>query len=265
MTFKGKQKSGVDKVITEDQMPAGKHTCNAVRSYSDGYCKLPGVKEFGRCKLHGGATELASDVFRKAMPLEKAEKLQALLNDTLSMDNELAAAKTMLVQELENYNRANYVLNTYLENTPVRPQPHDPDFERDIVSYNIAADLHAIILEKAENMRDKSFKDSQKLIRILSEGIAKNNKIKEGNKFQLDVKQISRLLKVQLEAHQYCKGCPNLKKVVAHIKEHTKDIPLNPNVSKKNKEAVGRRAYSEMIDEVNANMGEVQDADFEVE
>jgi hypothetical protein len=38
------------------------------------------------------------------------------------------------------------------------------------------------------------------------------------------------------------------------IKEHTKDIPLNPHFSKRNREAIGRRQYNEFMTEVTDRM-----------
>jgi len=243
-----------EKMLASKQMPPGKFSCNARRKSTDSYCQLPGVSHFARCPQHGGSNTKAIDVFKKAIPLEQAEKLETLLNDTMSMDNELASAKTMLVEELETYHRSTYYIEQFSSTLPARPMPDDPDFENTMILYNDSIDFHRYILEMAQSQKSKSFSNAMKLIRILSDGVAKNAKIKEGNKFQLDVKQISKLLKVQLEAHMVCRGCPKLLKVVTYIEEHTKDIPLDPKISRDNREAIGKRAYSFLMEEVKKRM-----------
>jgi len=252
--------------IAKKVMPAGKVTCNAVRRSRDAYCQLPGVAEFARCKIHGGgATSGALDIFKQAVPFEQAQKLEILINDTLSMDNELATGKSLLVQEIETFHRMSHYLNKFMETIPVKPFTDSEDFEKEIQVYNAAINFHSEMIEIAEKRKSKSLRDAMSLIKILSDGISKNSKIKEGNKFQLDVKQISKLLKVQLEAHQVCQGCPRLKSVVEYIKEHTKDIPLNPTMGKKTKEAIGRRAYNDMVTEVDKIAEEMQPVDIDAE
>jgi len=252
--------------MAQAPMPAGKTTCNAIRSSRDAYCQLPGVAEFARCRVHGGGTNSkALDIFKQSVPFEQAQKLEILINDTLSMDNELATGKTLLVQEIETFHRMTHYINKFMETIPVKPFTDSEDFEKEIQVYNAAINFHSEILELAEKRRTKSLRDAMALIKILSDGISKNSKIKEGSKFQLDVKQISKLLKVQLEAHQVCQGCPRLKKVVEYIKEHTKDIPLNPTMSKKTKDAIGRRAYNDMVTEVDKIIEDVPPVDIDAE
>ena len=255
-----------ERIITNEKMPAGRNTCNARRLSRDSYCKSPGVAPFARCRKHGGMVDkTALDIFKQSVTFEQAKQLDILIQDTLSMDNELGAAKQMLVHEIANYHRANHYLKEFTENVPSRPLPDDPDFEKEMASFNSAYHLHLEIMEKAESLRKSAYKNAQGLIRLISEGVAKNNKIKEGSKFQLDVKQISRLLKVIYEAHAICKGCVNLKKVLEHIKEHTRDIPLNPQHSKANKEAIGRRAMQDIMSEVNERIPDIEETEFEVE
>lgn len=236
-------------------MPAGEKTCNARRTIVDSYCQLPGVAPFKRCKVHNqrGMPEVL-EIFKRTVPMEQALQLEALMQDTLSMDNELASAKNLLVQELNNYHRANYVATEYMNNVPELPKYDDMMDsklkESEMKVYSDAVKLHGIILDNAMSMKYSSFKNAQSLIKILSDGVAKNAKIKEGSKFTLDVKQVSKILKVQLEAHLVCKECPRLKDVLRYMREHTKDIPLDPQISQKNRNAIGKRGYQELMEEV---------------
>jgi hypothetical protein len=250
-----------ERLLTVDTMPAGKEMCNAKRFSTDSYCHQHGVAPFARCKTHGGSNALVIDMFKKTLPFEQAAKLDILINDTLSMDNELASGKVLLLNELENHHRANYVLEQYMDNVPKRPDPDDDNFEHEMEMYKYDVQLHEAMMDQAQKMSASSYKRAQNLIVILSRGVAQNSKIKEGSKFQLDVRQISRLLQVQLEAHAVCRGCSKLKEVLDFIKEHTKDIPLNPHFSKKNREAIGRRQYNEFMTEVAARMPQDTEAE----
>lgn len=250
-----------ERILSNKRIPAGKDTCNAIKSTSDGYCQARGVEPFKRCHTHGG--QKAIDLFKKSIPFHKAKLLDILINDTLSMDSELASSKQMLLDELNNYHRANEILKEFTKNIPQRPTPDDEDVE--IKSYELAVSLHMRIIEHAEDLKKTSFKNALNLTRILSDGVTKNNKIKEGSKFQLDVKQISRLLKVMLEAHRICQGCPKLKEVLRYTKEHTRDIPLSPKFSKKNKEALGNRTLQEMMGEVEKRMPKDTEAEIIIE
>lgn len=254
----------VDRSLTKDILPPGKATCNARRKNFDSYCQSPGIEPFQRCATHlrNMKPEMV-DLFKQALPVERAKQLETLLNDSLNMDGELASGKAILLQELENYTRASHYVHEYISNAPRRPTPDDPDFENELQSYKHAVDLHMFLLDKAERLKVTSYKSAQSMIKTLTEAVSKNHKVKEGSKFQLDVKQISRLLRIQLEAHKVCKGCSTLPEVVKYLKEHTKDIPLNPNFSKGAKEAVGRRAYREMLEEVESRIPNMEDADFD--
>ncbi len=240
-----------ERAISVQSMPPGEHTCNAKLSTRDGYCQSPGVAPYKRCPNHGGQfTEAALDIFKKAVPLDIAVKLDALIKDTLSMDNELATGKAMLVQSLEDYYRCSHVLTEFQENPPVRPEPGSS--AEDAETYKLAVQLHIEVLQDARKGQAYAFKQSHALIRTLAIAVGKNSQIKEGAKFQLDAKQVASILKIQLEVMRvHCKGCPKLRDVLKGIQEGTKDIPIHSNFSNSTKEAIGKRAYKGMMEKVN--------------
>lgn len=250
----------ITRVISEKSMPAGLKTCNGKRAHVDGYCQLPGLQPFGRCAKHHG-TELNSeslDLFKKALPLNKAIEVDTLIRDTLNMDNEVATAKGMLLSEIENFHRAVHALEQFIANVPQRPS--DEGSEIEAMTYKDAVYFHDHMLEHLEVMKKTSFYNAMRLLKLVTESVQKNTKIKEGNKFVLDVRQIARIIEMQLTAMKQCQGCPKLKGIIAYIKEHTKDIPVNPNMTRSEKRVIGKQVYEDMIKSVK-----VDDEDGEVD
>lgn len=251
------------RIVSADTKPPGQYTCNGKLSSRDGYCQTPGVKEFTRCKTHGGPQK-ATSLFKRAVSIGMSEKLEVLLDDTLSMDNELASGKTLLLQVLEQYSRADAVLKAYQENMPQKPNEYATDQER--IDYRAAVELHVEMVKMSKDMLQKTFYQAHQLIKTLSMAVHKNNQIKEGTKFTMDAKQISSILRLQLNVMKTnCVGCPKLKMVVKGIREGTKDIPINPQISKNNREILGERKYKEAMDQVQDIVGDIQEADYEVD
>jgi hypothetical protein len=245
-------------------MPAGEDSCNAKLGIRDGYCQLPGVAEFNRCRLHSGNVSKAFDLFKKNVDIVTADKLQTLLEDTLSMDNELASGKALLLDVLNQYHKASIVMNAYEDNMPKRPTPYDTQMEKD--TYHDAVTLHIEMMNMAKELKEKSFYQAQQLIKTLSNAVAKNNRIREGAKFTMDAKQISSILKLQLTVMKdTCAGCGKLRMVLKGMREGTKDIPLDPHFSKENRETIGNRQYKDMLEKVKDLHGDIQEADFEIE
>lgn len=239
------------RIISKEPMNPGKTSCNGKLKSRDGYCQSPGIVAFERCKNHKGPTSImATDLFQKAVGLDQAAKLQTLIEDTLSMDNELASGKTMLLQVLEDFRRASHILDEYLESTPMRPHPDASEAE--IESYNSAVQLHMDIMARAQKLKNDSFKQAHSLIRTLSTGVHRNSKIKEGSKFQMDAKQVASILKLQLDVmRKNCAKCPNLKQVFRELKEGVDIIPIKGSLSESNKKAMGAKAYKDAMEDVN--------------
>lgn len=239
------------RIVSKKTLPPGKDTCNSKLRSRDGYCASPGVIPFSRCRQHGGSKEMASmDLFKKAIGLEDASKLQILIDDTLSMDNELATAKTMLLDIIEQWKRATYIIDQFMNNIPERPQPGSSQTE--VSTFGDAVQLHNDVLDHMRKIQEKNFKQAHSLIRTLAIGVHRNSKIKEGAKFTLDARQIASILKVQLEVmKEHCKGCPKLRSVLKGIQEGTRDIPIHGNFSESNKKAMGARMYKDMVKNVN--------------
>jgi hypothetical protein len=169
------------------------------------------------------------------------------------MDNELASAKVMYTQALEDWQRATYVRNEYVDSVPKIPEDADKE-EKEMFKNAVA--LHFRILDAAEKMEKQAYVRVEKLLRTLTEGIAKNKKLTEGVKFTMDIKQIREILKMQLEVMAAnCSGCPQLKTVIHMMREKSKDIVVNPAMSKDARKAMGARAYEEQLDNV-AKIGE---------
>ena len=83
-------------------------------------------------------------------------------------------------------------------------------------------------------------------------GVFKNKKMQDGNKFTLDVQQLRDILTVQFEVMgEYCSGCSTLKNVTAALREEFNKVDITNNMSKKNREAIGKKKYGEMLDEVS--------------
>jgi len=256
------------RVISQDGAPASEDSCNSRLMSRDGYCQLKGVAPYNRCSIHGGNISKAADLFKKSVSIETAEKLQVLMEDTLNMDNELATGKTLLLTLLEQFDRSAHVIKEYQDMMPKRPTPYDTDMER--ATYSDAVNLHIEMIKMATELRDRTFKQSQLLIKTLSEGVKKNSQMKEGSKFTLDAKQISSILRLQLTVMKdNCAGCPKLKSVLKGIQEGVKDIPIDPTISKQNKDILGQRQYRDMVNKVEkvgeAISGKVEDADFDLE
>lgn len=251
------------RVISKDTMPPGKNTCNGKLSSRDGYCKLPGVANFHRCKYHGGKnTQNALEVFNKSIGFKNALKLKALLDDTLSMDNELASAKVLYTAALEDWQRARYVLQEYVDNMPEKPDLDADPIHFDV--YNNALELHNRVLKWAQNQEDRTYKRVQNLTKTLTEGVAKNVRIKEGNKFTMDIRQIRDIIKIQLEVMAAnCSGCDRLKVVISMMKDKMRDMPIDVNLSKANKKAMGAKKYREQLEMIEKVGDMVQEGNFE--
>lgn len=245
-------------------MPAGKTTCNARLRSRDGYCQQKGIAPFERCNSHKASTDVTK-IFKNSMSLDQASKLQTLLDDVVSMDNELASAKVMLVSSMEDWGRSREVIESYMDHPPIPPEDMEDEVAVDL--YKRALNLHATILEKAIDREAVEYKRSHAMMKLLTEGVAKNKKMKDGSKFTMDVKQIRSIIKAQLEVMAAnCAGCPKLKDVVRMLKEKVRDIPLSPEMSKANKKALGMGAYAEevgMVEELaeRAERGEFTDVD----
>ena len=254
-----------NRIMSERKMPPGEKTCNAQLQSRDGYCQSPGLTNFNRCKTHGGKRNKAAiDLFKKSVGLEDASKLQTLIDDTLNMDNELASGKTMLLTVLETHQRASHTIDRFLSNPPSRPLPGSDLVE--IETYNAAVQLHNDIIGHASKLKSESFKQAATLIRTLTTGIHRNSRIKEGNKFQLDAKQIASILKVQLSVMKdNCKGCPKFRDVISGIQAGTRDIPIDPHINRQTQEAMGRRAYNDAVNTIKkkADDSAPQDAEYE--
>lgn len=240
-----------NRIISKDTIPPGEKNCNRKLTSRDGYCQKPGIAPFQRCNQHGGRIDAQSlDLFKKAVPINVAEKLQTLIEDTLSMDGELASGKTLLLAAMEDYYRNAHVIEQFQENIPKRPEPDASEAE--INTYNSTVELYVNVLNDARIGMKRAMMECQRLVSILSQGVLRNSKIKEGSKFQLDAKQIAKILKVQLDVMaEHCKGCPKLRDVLKGIQEGTQDIPISPDFSRANKEAMGKRTYKKMVTAVN--------------
>ena len=254
-----------ERVLSMDVAIAGEKTCNGKLSTRDGYCQQSGIAPFKRCKDHGGQfTEQSMDFFKKSVGIEDAAKLEVLIEDVLNMDNELASAKTMLLRTLEEFRRADDVLKAYMDNTPERPIPGASPVE--VETYSSAVNLHEMMIDTAMKLKKSSYAQSIQLINVLSQGVAKNKKIKEGSKFQIDARQVASILKVQINAMRAnCKGCPKLKDVLKSIQDGTKDIPLESNFSDNTKRALGRRTYNEMVEKVQNIQSAIEQSDYAID
>jgi hypothetical protein len=261
-----------DRKLTKDKKPAGKDTCNAKLTSRDGYCKQKGVAEFARCRHHGGKSTLeAFNVFKKSLGFEQAVKMEALIQDTLNMDNELASTKVLLTTALEDWQRAHYVLGEYLDNVPIMPDTRgmDEDEMEDAKDmYKKAVALHYEIIKTARMMESNSYLRAEKLTKVLVDGVSKNKKLTEGAKFTMDIKQIRGILKMQLEVMAAnCSECPNLKNVIKMMRERSQDIMIDPNMSKESRKALGAKKYAEQLDMVS-KIGDAmnpEDAEYEEE
>lgn len=247
-----------DRVLSTKTKPAGRDTCNGKLKSRDGYCQSKGVLDFHRCRIHGGKnTELAYDVFSKSLGFENAVKLESLIQDTLNMNNELASTKVMFTQALEDWQRANYVRKEYIDNVPARPSEDASHEDKEL--YKEAVGLHFRILESAEQMEKQSYVRAEKLVKVLVDGIAKNKKLTEGSKFTMDIKQIREILKMQLEIMAAnCAGCDKLRDVIRMMREKSKDIIVDPSLSKESRKAMGAKRYGEELDKVQ-RIGEMME------
>jgi hypothetical protein len=249
-----------ERVISKNHLAPGSKSCNAKLGTRDGYCQSPGVTAFNRCAVHGGVIGMKSvDLFRQAVGIEQAEKLQVLIEDTLNMDGELASGKTMLLRSLEQYQRASHVLEQFMEHPPERPLGDAEPGEVD--SYAYAVQMHENLMSEARHMKNESFRDALNMIRTLTAGVHRNSRIKEGSKVQMDARQVASIIKVQLTVMaEHCRGCPKLKSVIDGIQAGTKDIPINLSPSNSTKKAMGLRAYGDLVNAVKENMPD--DAEF---
>jgi len=253
----------INRVLSAKSMPAGLKTCNGKRAHVDGYCQLPGLKPFGRCAKHHGVADTNSlDLFKKSLPLEQATQLDTLIRDTMNMDNEVATAKSMLLAEIETYHRSVYALEQFTTTMPQRPNPEkEADNELEAMTYKEAVYFHTNMMDHLETMKKVSFYNAVRLMKLINESVSKNAKMKESGKFVLDVRQIARIIEIQLTAMKQCQGCPKLKNIITYIKEHTKDIPVNPNFTKSEKSVIGKQVYEDMIHKVEADTVEVEEAE----
>lgn len=240
-----------DRVLSKKSKPAGKDSCNGKLSSRDGYCQNKGVIEFHRCTTHGGKkTKEAYDVFSKSLGFENALKLDALIQDTLSMDNELASTKVLLTTTLDDWTRAHMVKDEYMEHPPVLPNL-DECSEGDKEIYKEALRLHNRMLDVAEKTEAVAYTRAEKLTKVLVDGIAKNKKLTEGAKFTMDIKQIRDILKMQLEVMAAnCSGCKALPDVIRMMREKAQDIMVDPNLSKASRKAMGSKRYAEELEKV---------------
>jgi len=248
-----------DRVLSKNTIPPGQKTCNSKLQSRDGYCQQKGVVEFGRCRIHTGKEpKEAFEVFQKSLGLENAIKLETLIKDTLNMNNELASAKVMLTKTLEDWQRAMNVKQEYLANVPIIPV-FDGKSKEEIQylkeMYKSASHLHQMILEMAHDTEQKAYHRAALLTKTLVDGIAKNKKLTEGDKFSMDIKQIREILKVQLQIMaENCTACPKLKNIIHLMRDKMNNIIIDPSLSKENRKAAGARAYEEqlgMVEEIS--------------
>lgn len=253
-----------ERVLSKKTKPAGKDTCNAKLQSRDGYCKQHGVIEFARCKQHGGKKTLeAYNVFSKSLGFENALKMQAFIEDTLSMDNELASSKVMLTSTLEDWQRAHMVKTEYMEHFPMIPDLEEYSKE-DKEIYKKALDLHQRMLAIAEKTEQQSYVRAERLTKVLVDGIAKNKKLTEGAKFTMDIKQVRDILKIQLEVMAAnCSGCDRLKDVIGMMKKKAQDIMVDPGLSKESRKAMGSKKYAEELGKIESIRTHLQDAEFD--
>jgi hypothetical protein len=240
-----------DRVLSLNTMPAGKETCNAKLKSRDGYCQQTGLKEFKRCKFH--VTSDAFKIFSDAMSLEDSTKLNKMIEDTMSMDNELASAKVLLVKSMEEMYDAQHVRKEYLHNVPIEPEMTDDSEvnQKLLDNHELYLTLHAQMLEMAERIEKDAYFRCERLIKTLTEGVFKNKRMLEGNKYTMDVKQVRDIIKTQLEVMAAnCSECPNLRSVIKMMRNRMKDIYVDPSLSKSNREAAGVQAYQEELGKV---------------
>jgi hypothetical protein len=238
------------RVLSKKVQPPGRDTCNAKLASRDGYCQMPGLKPFSRCKVHDTRNN-SYDIFAKSVGLGQAVKLQAFIEDTTSMDNELASAKILFTHNLEEWSNMTYVIDAYMQSIPVRP---DLDAEPpEIETYSRAVELHTYMLDMAREREGMAYERSVKILKTMTDAIAKNKKLKEGNRFTMDVRQIREILRIQLEVMaKNCKGCPSIKSITKEMRERIKDVQVDPQLSKANRKAMGAKAYGEELEKVNA-------------
>ena len=249
-----------DRTLSAQIMPPGRNTCNAKLTSRDGYCKQPGVVEFARCAHHGGKKELAAfDIFSKSLNLGNALKMQSLIDDTLSMDNELAASKVLLTQTLDDWTRAHTVKQEYMDHPPALPDLDEVTSEdKELLKKSLA--LHKQMLEIATETENTAYVRAERLTKILVDGVAKNKKITDGAKFTMDIKQIRGILKIQLEVMAVnCSGCSKLRDVIKMMREKANDIMIDPKLSKASRKAMGSKRYAqelEKVEQIGDAMGE---------
>jgi hypothetical protein len=240
------------RVLSKNTMPPGQRTCNSKLASRDGYCQQPGISEFQRCKHHTGKEpQEAFEIFQKSLGLDNALKLETLLNDTLNMNNELAAAKVMLVKTLEEWERMQYVKKEFIENPPRMPDidgKSKEELEKIKEIYKATLSSYRFTLEAAAEAEKGAYFKVTALTKTLVDGIAKNKKLTEGDKFTMDIRQIREILKIQLEIMaSNCAGCPKLKNIIHMMKNKMKDIIFDPSVSHANKKAAGAKAYADQL------------------
>jgi len=255
------------RLISDKVMPPGRNTCNAKLTSRDGYCQSPGVASFYRCATHGGKTALKPyDVFSKALSVNNAAKLQGLLEDVLNMDNELASGKVMLTNSIENWQRGEMVLEEYISTMPTLPNIQDGMMEpEELQAYEQSVNLHKFMINKTEKYVKQNFDRAQSLLKTLTDGVAKNHKMKEGNKFTLDVKQIRDILQSQLEVmSDNCAGCPTLKTVVTQLREKFSDLEVVNVNTKANRKAAQRKAYKDALKTVEEEIPDAVEVDAEI-
>jgi uncharacterized phage infection (PIP) family protein YhgE len=204
------------------------------------------------------------DVFKKALSFDNALKLQTLMEDVLSMDNELASAKVMLTQCLENWQRGETVLQEYIMNTPTIPIGEDLTPEA-ANAFEEAISFHKYIIEQTKEYVDENFKNARSLLTTLTDGVSKNHKMKEGSKFTLDVKQIRDILEAQMEVmSNNCSGCLTLKVVVKELREKFSQMNVMNKNTKANRKEAARRMYTDMVETVENDIGNIEDADADI-
>jgi len=244
-----------DRILSKELMPAGKETCNAPLKSRDGYCQQHGLVEFQRCKHHDGVipNQEAYDVFAKSLSIGDAAKLDKLIEDTLNMNNELASAKVMLTQCLEDLDRSRHIKKEFLENRPIAPEKDEDKVTNDklLDNYRDALALHRDILGMASEMESTAYSRAEKLVKTLTEGIYKNKRLIEGTKFTMDVRQVRDIIKTQLEVMAVnCAECPKLRSVIKMMRERMKDISIEGN-TKKHREILGAQKYEEELGRVD--------------
>ena len=213
------------------EIPPTKEACNAILNKRDGYCQRVPKSEGLRCNVHSRSTNQhvtndAKMLYKDAVGLQDASRLESMIIDTQSMEGEIGVQKLELIQDLKTKRMLQELYHNLLTMPPLEPpSPVNEELEGDLDRFKeesaACTIANKLIRERIRDTRDAYESVTKRIMGLadhISRAVERNNKIIHGTKYTVSIQQLTQVITQQINILETrCPDCPNLHLIAQDI------------------------------------------------